>query len=489
MPHLEPSPPRRRLTHHARRHPRFDADGVRLLRVPGGPVRRPLRRPDGAEPPQLRHRRRARRHAAAAHPRLRRRQEVLRDLPRPVRRPGLGRRAGHRGRGRRGVARRPRRPLPARRLPDGVGHADEHERQRGRREPGHPAPRRRRRVEGPRAPERPREHGPELERRVSDGDARRRGARARGAAPARARRARRRARGQGACLRQDHQDRPHALHGRDAAHARPGILRLRRAGQPRRGARPRRPAAAPEARAGGHGRRHGPEHDAGLRRRRRGFDRRGDGLVVRDGREQVRGARGPRRRRRGPRLAEHGRLLPEQDRQRPAAPGLRAPLRLRRALAARERARVVDHARQGEPDAVRGREHGRGARLRQPDDRDLRRRHGPLRIERLQARHDRRVPRVGAAPRGRVRLLPEELRRRRRGQRDAHRGAHVVEPHARHGAEPAHRLRQRGQGREEGARGRHVPRRSRGGPRPLHGGPVRRLGPARGHDRPAREMN
>ncbi|KAK7236208.1 fumarate hydratase [Aureococcus anophagefferens] len=67
------------------------------------------------------------------------------------------------------------------------------------------------------------------------------------------------------------------------------------AATPRRSTSAARASAAPCRGSGssrwGHGRRHGPEHDAGLRRRRRGFDRRGDGLVVRDGREQVRGAR------------------------------------------------------------------------------------------------------------------------------------------------------------------------------------------------------
>ena len=64
-------------------------------------------------------------------------------------------------RGRRGGRRPARRPVPDRRLPDRLRHLLEHERQRGDREP-------RRRG---RAPERPREHGAVVERRVPVGGA------------------------------------------------------------------------------------------------------------------------------------------------------------------------------------------------------------------------------------------------------------------------------------------------------------------------------
>ena len=67
--------------------------------------------------------------------------------PRAARRRG---RAGDRAGRRRGGARRARRPLPARRLPDRVGHAEQHERQRGHRQPRDRAPRRRARVASPR---------------------------------------------------------------------------------------------------------------------------------------------------------------------------------------------------------------------------------------------------------------------------------------------------------------------------------------------------
>ena len=75
-----------------------------------------------------------------------------------------GRRAGHRGGGRGGGGRRPRRAVPDRYLPDGIGHLDQHEHERGRR-----APRREAAGRGPqRPPERPRQSLPELERRDPD---------------------------------------------------------------------------------------------------------------------------------------------------------------------------------------------------------------------------------------------------------------------------------------------------------------------------------
>ena len=81
--------------------------------------------------------------------------------PRPAR---CGSRRAHRVRGRPGRCRGVRRPVSDRRLPDGVGHELEHERQRGDR-----------RARGRRrAPERPREHGPVLERRLPLGGAPRR---------------------------------------------------------------------------------------------------------------------------------------------------------------------------------------------------------------------------------------------------------------------------------------------------------------------------
>ena len=72
---------------------------------------------------------------------------------------------------------RARRPVPDRRLPDRLGHVVEHERQRGHRQP-----RRRRR-----APQRPRQHGPVLQRRLPERRAPRRARRGDEPAAARAR--------------------------------------------------------------------------------------------------------------------------------------------------------------------------------------------------------------------------------------------------------------------------------------------------------------
>ena len=127
---------------------------------------------------------------------------------------------------RRGGRRRPRRAVPDRRLPDRLGDLVEHERQRGHGRAG-------RRW---RARQRPRQHGPVLQRRVPQ-----RGA-PRGAGPgdqpaaARAQAARALVDAQGQALPERRQVGPHAPHGRGAGDARPGVRRLRGAGPPRPGA-------------------------------------------------------------------------------------------------------------------------------------------------------------------------------------------------------------------------------------------------------------
>ena len=120
---------------------------------------------------------------------------------------------------------RARRPVPDRRLPDRLRHLVEHERQRGDRQA--------RRRRGP--PQRPRQHGPVLERRLPLGRP-----------PGGARRGRpttccRRWTGSRAALerkadavRRRRQGRPHPPDGRGPGHARPGVRRLRGAGPARR---------------------------------------------------------------------------------------------------------------------------------------------------------------------------------------------------------------------------------------------------------------
>ena len=109
----------------------------------------------------------------ADHPRARHPQEGGRTGQRRARRaPGRGGRSD-RACGRRGDRRRPRRAVPARRVPDRLGHAVEHERQRGHRQPCGGADRRHRRRRSHHPPERPRQPRTVLERHVPDGHAHR----------------------------------------------------------------------------------------------------------------------------------------------------------------------------------------------------------------------------------------------------------------------------------------------------------------------------
>ena len=76
-----------------------------------------------------------------------------------------------------------------------------------------------------------------------------------------------------------------------------------------------------------------------------------------------------------------------QDRQRHPAAGLGSALGLRRADPAGERARLLDHAGQGEPHPMRGGDHGCGASDGQPGHHHLRRQPGAFRAQRVQAAH------------------------------------------------------------------------------------------------------
>ena len=148
----------------------------------------------------------------------------------------------HRRGGAGGDRRQARRQFPARRLADRLRHADQHERQRGDRQPRDRDARRRARVEEAGPPERPRELQPVVERQLPDRDAHRRGGGDRAAPAAGAcRRCRRRCSTQGGAVRPHHQDRPHAHAGRDAADARPGVFRLRGAARIRASGASRRP--------------------------------------------------------------------------------------------------------------------------------------------------------------------------------------------------------------------------------------------------------
>ncbi len=144
-------------------------------------------------------------------------------------------------------------------------------------------------------PERRRQQEPVEQRHVPDRDAHRRvHARGRGDAARRAEAARH-ARREGARLREDRQDRPHALHGCDAADARPGVRRLRAAARQRDAGDSQRAGGGARARARRHRGRHRSQRAEGLRGAGREEDRRADRPSVRHRAEQVRGARRARR--------------------------------------------------------------------------------------------------------------------------------------------------------------------------------------------------
>ncbi len=251
-------------------------------------------------------------------------------------------------RGRRDRAGPPRRPVPDRRLPDRLGHVVEHERQRGHRHAGRRG----------RAPQRPRQHGPVLQRRVPE---RRPPGRAGGGdapAAARARAPRDVAREEGRRVQGHRQVRPHAPDGRRARDARPGVRRLRRAGPPRRAARAQRAAAGRADPARRHGDRHGPQHAPGVRRARARPPERRDRAGHPAARGSVRGAGQPRRARRAVGRAEGRRRLADQDRQRHRAARLRPARRHRRDLPARAAEGLLDHAGQGQPGDAGGRAAG-----------------------------------------------------------------------------------------------------------------------------------
>ena len=216
---------------------------TRHLRADRGARRPLLGRADPALAAALQDLRRA--HAARAHPRAGAGQEGVRAGQRG---PGPPRRKRRRGAivpgRRRGARRQARRRVPARDLADGQRHPDEHERQRGARQPGQRAPRRRARGEARRSTPTttstgrspPTTSSPppctwprwrQLEGTLSRG-ARRCATRS----PPRPRAFARRG-----------EDRAHAPAGRDAAHAGPGVLGLRRAARPCASPRSQRRAA------------------------------------------------------------------------------------------------------------------------------------------------------------------------------------------------------------------------------------------------------
>ena len=193
-------------------------------------------------------------------------------------------------------------------------------------------------------PERPRQPEPVVERQLSDRDAHR-GGDARSptalmpalAAPAR------RARRQGEAVRPHRQDRPHPHAGRDAAHARPGVLRLCGAGRARH--RPHRGGARTQLYRAGAGRHRG-------RHRAQRASRNSPSCFARPRRRDDRPALRQRAPNKFEALAAHDAMVfahgalntvadrPVQDRQRHPPARLRPALRPRRAIACRRTSRA-----------------------------------------------------------------------------------------------------------------------------------------------------
>ena len=217
-------------------------------------------------------------------------------------------------------------------LADRLRHADQHEHERGARQPRLAAARRRRAAKA-----RLVHPNDDVNRSQSSNDVFPTAMSVAAvealdaAAAAGARGAARHARGEGAGVRRHRQDRPHPPAGRDAADARPGDLRLGGAARPRPGARARGAAAPVRAGARRHGGRHRPE-----RARRASAEQvaaelaRAHRAAVRLRAEQVRGAGRARRARPRARRAEDAGGVADEDRQRRALAGLRAALRPRR---------------------------------------------------------------------------------------------------------------------------------------------------------------
>ena len=258
--------------------------------------------------------------------------------------------------GRRDRRRRARRPVPDRRLPDRLGHVDEHERQRGHREP-------RRRG---RAPQRPREHGPVLQRRVPERRPPRR-ARRGDEPPAAGARATLEAAFAAKAAEFEDVVKAGRTHLMDAVPVTLGQEFAGYAAQMRLGARRVRNALPQVAQiplggtAVGNGLNTHPEFAESIR----ALLSEASGLDDLAARGPVRGAGQPRRARRAVGRAEGRRRLADEDRAGPRADGLRPARRDRRDLPARAAEGLVDHAREGQPGHPRGRHAGRRAGHRQ----------------------------------------------------------------------------------------------------------------------------
>ena len=111
------------------------------------------------------------------------------------------------------------------------------------------------------------------------------------------------------------------------------------------------------------------------------------------------------------RLSQGGRLRSHEDRERHPLACVGAEARTRRDNDPCKRAGLVDHAREGQSDSVRGGDDGRGEGHGERRVDRHRRLPGQLRAERLRAGHDQRFSSVGKADRRMRPLLRGEVRR------------------------------------------------------------------------------
>ena len=171
---------------------------------------------------------------------------------------------------------------------------------------------------------------------------------------------------------------------------------------------------------------------------------------------------------RGPRRDPDDRPVALEDRQRRPADGHGPAGRPRRDRTARDAARLVDHAGQGEPGHRREPDDGRRPGRRQRRDDRVRPDGVAARAERDAAGDRGRAARVDHAARGGRPQLRRPLRRRDR-RHQPRPGARRAGPDAGDGARPGDRLRRRGDARQGGAQERpddpRPRRRSAGSPR------------------------
>ena len=293
------------------------------------------------------------------------------------------------------------RSFPAGRVADRVGHPVQHERQRGDLEPRDRDGGRGDGIEEADPSQRPRQHEPVVERHLSDGDAYRGGRGDRGLPLPARRDAARDARTQSpkrswtiVKIGRTHlQDATPITLGQEMSG---WVAQIDLAVERDQGDA----AAAARAGAGRHGGRHRAQCASGLCEARRGGDLaahrsassspRPTSTRVMAGHDAFVGTLG------GAEAACGG---VHEDRQRRALAGLGPALGPRRAGDPRERAGLLDHAGQGQPDAVRGDDDGRGAGDGQRHRDRHRREPGQFRAQRLQAGDRLQFPAVGAAAR------------------------------------------------------------------------------------------